>query len=305
MSRNRFGHEPLLSIEQIYDRNVAAEKLKHGTKYEQLAALVFQVLDSDLTIVHDVRLRGDQKKSLHQIDVHVTRADQSRRVLIECRDKKSGNKVGLDEARSFATVVRQLDAEGVMLTSSDFTQGARDLAEDEGLQLLTLRPFTQEDQEGRLMAIELTIETVMPIPDRIQVQPRDMASEERVGESLLVSLDATVVSGREEKTLGAILLRLMDAPLQGKVPQGQQIVRQEFDPPAVVEYEGTQIEIADLSLEYHVEVGETKIRIDAGARIAELVIRSLDGTFDRVIWNEELQQYVIDSTTKTVRRSRP
>jgi hypothetical protein len=33
-----------------YNRNVAAQQLKHGTKYEQLGALVFQVIDADATL---------------------------------------------------------------------------------------------------------------------------------------------------------------------------------------------------------------------------------------------------------------
>ena len=110
--------ENLSPIEQIYDRNVAAEKLKHGTKYEQLTALVFQSLDGSSEIVHDVKLRGDGKSTTHQIDVHITRSGKAGRVIIECRDKTDPNKIDLDEARSFATVIRQLSVTGIMVTLS-------------------------------------------------------------------------------------------------------------------------------------------------------------------------------------------
>jgi hypothetical protein len=49
-------------IEHIHDRLVAAEKLKSGTKYERLAALVFQILDRAACVVHDVELRGPARR---------------------------------------------------------------------------------------------------------------------------------------------------------------------------------------------------------------------------------------------------
>jgi hypothetical protein len=55
------------AIERIHDRFVAEETLKSGTKYEQLAALVFQVLDRSALIVHDVKLSGPGKEAEHQI----------------------------------------------------------------------------------------------------------------------------------------------------------------------------------------------------------------------------------------------
>lgn len=44
-------------IELIYSRLVAQEKLKSGTPYERLAAIVFSLL-TEKTTVHDMKLRG-------------------------------------------------------------------------------------------------------------------------------------------------------------------------------------------------------------------------------------------------------
>jgi len=72
-------------IERIYDRLVADEKLKSGTKYERLAALVFQTLDRGSLVVHDVTLSGPGKEAEHQIDVNaVNYAGKSR--LLQRRD---------------------------------------------------------------------------------------------------------------------------------------------------------------------------------------------------------------------------
>lgn len=54
------------NLDFVYDRLVADEKLKRGTKYERLTAIVFKILDSSAVVIHDVRLRAPGKKSVHQ-----------------------------------------------------------------------------------------------------------------------------------------------------------------------------------------------------------------------------------------------
>lgn len=286
-------------IEQIYDRNVAEEALKHGTTYERLTAFIFQTLDAAATVQHDVRLRGDGKKTKNQIDVHITRGGQSSRVIIECRDKTDPNKIGVNEARAFATVVRHMDARGIMVTTTDYTEGARDLADDEGVQLLTLRPFQDTDAEGRLIAIEVNIRVANPVPDSIVVKPVDESLD---GQQLPVNLAAPITGGNDNHaTLRDLIWSMMDAPLEGEVPSGSRISELTLDPPVTVDNDGQMVDIAAIQVHYHVEVSETRSRVDAGARIAELVVRTLDGSFDRVIWNEDLKRFELAPKTKIVR----
>jgi hypothetical protein len=287
-------------IEQIYDRNVAEEALKHGTKYERLTAFIFQTLDATATTVqHDVRLRGDGKKTKNQIDVWITNGGQRSRVIIECRDKTDPNKIGVDEVRAFATVVRHMDARGIMVTTTDYTHGARDLGDDEGIQLLTLRPFQDTDAEGRLIAIEVNIRVVNPVPDAIVIKPVDASLD---GQQLTVGLSAPVTgASNEHATIRDLIWSMMDAPLEGEVPSGNRSSELTFDPPVTVDNDGQMLDIAEIRVQYHVEVSETHSRVDAGARIAELVLRTLDGSFDRVIWNEDLKRFELDPKTKTVR----
>jgi hypothetical protein len=54
------------NLDLVYDRLVADEKLKRGTRYERLIAIVFKILDSSAVVIHDVRLRAPGKKSVHQ-----------------------------------------------------------------------------------------------------------------------------------------------------------------------------------------------------------------------------------------------
>lgn len=56
-------NRPADPIDLLYTEIVADEKLKHGTKYERLAALVFKQLRESDTVTHDVRLRGEGRRT--------------------------------------------------------------------------------------------------------------------------------------------------------------------------------------------------------------------------------------------------
>ncbi|WP_317951366.1 hypothetical protein, partial [Rossellomorea marisflavi] len=81
-------------MDTIYNEIIAEEKLKQGTKYEKLAAVVFKTLNQNDVVIHDLTLRGDGKKTGHQIDVTVQSpgSNEPKRILIECKDYDS--KVG-------------------------------------------------------------------------------------------------------------------------------------------------------------------------------------------------------------------
>lgn len=292
------SHEP--TAEQVYDRNVSADKLKHGTKYEQLTAFVFQHLDRDSTVLHDVRLHGDGKATVHQIDVHVNRGSDSRRAIIECRDKAPGNNVTLAEARSFATVVRHLGAIGIMVTTTGFTTGAVKLAQDEGLELLTLRPFTDEDMTGRLKAIDVVLRVVMPVPVHVAVELAEPPPGGAADTSQVLPMDAAIVSGSHRAKLRDLLGDLMEVPLDGEPPSGQQERSRSFSPPVVLATDDGPLHIERLSVTYRVEQSEQTVRVDAGTRVAELLLQSLDESKDRVVWDRDLQSYLADPSTRRV-----
>jgi hypothetical protein len=293
----------LSPIQQVYDRYVSTEKLKHGTKYEQLAALVFQVLEVDSSITHNVRLRGDGKETVHQIDVLLTRGSIATRAIIECRDKVEGNLVALDEARSFATVARQLNADGIIVTTTDFTQGAQSLARDEGLKLFTLRPFLPADQEGRLTRINVQMRVVQPTP--VDVRVSSPPESDIAPGNVPVEMDSAITSGSDAQTLRHLLAEQMDAPLEGEVPVGLQTSTRTFTPPVTVDVNGRVLKIDRLEVDYRIGVATHEFTIDAGERVAELILKPLDGSRDRVIWNNELRRYEVVRPSGLVTRRDP
>ena len=281
-------------IDLIYDRNVAAEKLKHGTKYERIAARVFQLLDNDATVIHDIRLRGPGKRTTHQIDVDITSNGRRGRIIVECRDKTPGHKISLAEARSFQTVISQLGAHGVMVTTTDYTKGAMDLAADEGIELLILRPFVQGDIEGRVTSIELHVTMRAPIPDSVRVGCPPGTPEGEIG-NVTVAGSALIVSGSEAgKNFSDFLMNMMDT--SGGESSTTLTAERKFDPPIVIDDGGHQFSIAEIAVDYRVHAASFTQRIEAGDKIAELVLRSLTGDFDRVIFDKDLQNFELDDS---------
>lgn len=148
-------------IEAVYDAAVAAEKLKDGTKYERLTAMVFKILLEDSYVVHDLRLRGDDKETLHQIDVVVSSGPSHapHRILVECKDYGKGTKVGMKEILAFnGRLVQFAGSRGVFVATVDYTAPACSYARDERITLVQLRAFMDSDSTGRRAQINVSLQ---------------------------------------------------------------------------------------------------------------------------------------------------
>lgn len=122
-------------VDLVYERLVADEKLKSGTKYERLAAIVFRLLTEQLT-VHDLRLKGDTGVP-HQIDAVI--GPEHKRVLIEAKDYE--RTVDLPIAVHFWGVVEDLKPdEAFIVTTRGFSGNATKYAKAKGIRLAVLRP---------------------------------------------------------------------------------------------------------------------------------------------------------------------
>lgn len=195
--------------------------------------------------------------------------------------------------------MRHLAAEGIIVTTTGFTAGAVDLAVDEELALFTLRPFLPADADGRVKKLVVTMRSVMPVPDKVQVAPAGATHTIADGD-LVVCMDSLVVSGSTVGTFRGLLCTLMPAPLDRDVSIGEQTNAQVFNPPVVVQYGDRQLELGEIAVKYHVEVGEHTFTVDAGKKVAELNLRSWDSSYDRVVWSHELQQYLVEPGTGIV-----
>jgi hypothetical protein len=157
------------SIDLVYDRLVAEEKLKSGSKYERLAAIVFRALTGNTTI-HDLRLRGESGVA-HQIDAVV--GLDNRRILIEAKDYDKP--VGLPIVRNFSAVIADIEPnDAYIVTTERFTRDAVKFAKAKGIQLAVLRPLRDEDWENLVRRVRLTIQMTAHRPAK-----RHMAAPSR------------------------------------------------------------------------------------------------------------------------------
>jgi len=148
----------------LHDRFYTILSKKLGTRYERLAAVVFRSLDQLGVVVHDMKLVGESGVS-HQIDVTIQSNDNSRRVLIECKDfDQSENKVGLDTIEKFWAVVSDLKPdETIVVSCIGFTQPAQQFAKAKHIKLAILREFRESDWENRVRRITIVLEVVSPV----------------------------------------------------------------------------------------------------------------------------------------------
>lgn len=302
-------------IDLIYDRHVAAEKLKHGTKYERLAAIVFKTLNRDDTVIHDLRLRGAGKRTAHQIDVTIERGGRRQRLIIECRHLFSSSrrsKIKLGAVRDFHSVVRAVEADGgLLLTTTGFTEPARTYAEEEGVQLGVLRPFEESDRAGRLMAIHNTVHLQAPGDFRVTTWlARDDAERERVqpllagvdGREYMIWLDETWFyddQGQPDELFSDALRPIVEnVPLELGPNSGEIL----FDQTRWIRLAGHLIAVRGFCWEQELSQATWSFTVGAGDKVAELLLKLLDGSFDGVIWDRDLSRFSINPDGEVVER---
>lgn len=304
------------AIELIYDEYVADEKLKHGTKYERLAAIVFKTLMHEHKVVHDLRLGGTGKRTKHQIDVTVERRDGRRlRLIIECRHLFASSRrstIDLDAVRSFASVVRDLQPDqGMMLTTVGYTNDARMFAEDEGIALGVLREFRDEDWEGRVREIRVRGDLSVPAPPAIAWIPRDENERERLRVALEkrdgVNISTAVnyfydADGDEIESLFEVL-----DPYFRRVQREQPNAasgRELFDEVRWVVVGGELVAVTGFEWEFPddaVEFSEEFV-IGVGDRVAKLLLQTIDGSLDFAIFDRDLMAFEVASDGEIVPR---
>jgi hypothetical protein len=287
-------------VDVVYDRNIAEDKLKAGTKYERLAALVFKVLNTKDHVAHDLRLRGDGKRTVHQIDVTIESEGRRGHVLVECRDYES-DKIDQDQVRAFFGAVSQLQpATGVMLTTVGYTKGALTFAEDENILLAKLRTFEDSDWDGRVRKIQLTtrlshagepeVSWLFADIPAAQLAQGQMLDREVVDPSVATYYDA---DGSPAGTLNELIAPWYEA-VQKRVPLDgtpELLGREEFDSPIWIKVGEHLLEVQGFRWRVAIHTAESTTSIGTGKAIAELVLSTVDGSWDRVITDLQLREW--------------
>lgn len=248
-------------VDLVYDRYLAVEKLKNGTKYERMAAVLFCVLEKQTTI-HDLRLRGSSGVA-HQIDAVV--GPEPKRIIIEAKDY--ADRVKLGTVRDFFGVVEDLAPDGAyVVTTEGFTAPAKKYAAAKGIRLGVLRVPRDGDLDGLVQSIVLTINmtTFHPGPVTwVAAEPDAAPSAVVETQQRVRPEDATLTyPDGTTRTMGAVLEEAW-GPAYAAVPLGEEreigdvvhlgqpaILRVPGNPPVAVSaftWEGRTMTIASTS----------------------------------------------------------
>lgn len=273
-------------IELIYNAAVADEKLKDGTKYERLTAIVFKILQESAHIIHDIRLHGDGKNTKHQIDVTISSdpAHQPQRILVECKDHAPGTKVGISEIRDFKGTLLQLKPDhAIFVATTEYTRSAKSYAREENINLVELRPFADDDQQEGSGEMDLTIHAyALGRPRTIDFK----ATGRRVDSPLAspIPLEPTPRDGapyynQNGVAQGMLSELLADWLLESAPHEAPTDGRQEHSGSHVLPrsiwlaLDGVLAEFASFDWKAPVLHGTTQVKVDVGNRIADLILR--------------------------------
>jgi len=295
------------NYDELHDKYHKILTTKSGTRYERLAALVFKALEDADTVIHDLKLVGDDPEVKHQIDVSIENNGTKKRIVIECKDfDTSVKKVGIDILRSFRSVIEDTKAdEGIVITCNGFTKPAQKYAKSKGIKLAILRIFKEYDMDGRIAKIIVGITTQIP-SDAIA----NIVLDEKDEDCWLSNLSTVgiadgvhdtdpvffVRSGKSEQ-FNTFLTRKMNDAINRTNPDTIQIK---------IPAEGWSIKVGNnlpmsfkgIIVTFGVDEEKHTIEVTSN-RVAELILSGL-GSVDLIIFGDQIKKYKINPDTGAV-----
>lgn len=294
----------------IYDKYVAEERLKNGTKFERLAAIVYKHLDKETVVIHDMCLRGDGKTAMHQIDVLIEKNSRKKRVLVEC--KNYSDVVGIGVIRDFYGAVHQLKPdEAIVVSSKGFTKGAQKFAKDEGIRLAVLREFRENDWQGRIKRFILHINLKIPTVLKVSWIWDDPETAEQIlkAKGIVNGLEQEVITDEEyfydrNRNIQGTYHDILDPLLQNiqlsdaGITNGQSLFRDLL----YVDLFGQLVSVK--GFEYELECEEEAVMhvIDDGHKVALLIIQMLDSPYGKAIFDTDLEQWTFDTSHEVIQK---
>ena len=301
--------------DELYERYDRLLSTKSGTRYERLAALVFKALHSDDAVIHDMKIAGAGDGVRHQIDVTIDQAGSTRRILLECKDFDiSRNKINLDIARSFRSVIEDTGAdEGWMVTCVGFTRDASAYAKSKGIKLLLLRVFEEKDMEGRIRKIHANVHLVFPANADVSIVWDEASDQEFKRQFALISnqdmvgVDDPVYVVTPEGRVQYV--QYLDDAMNEAIDLDAESDRVEGTKKKIaLPSNGQTMQIADgppipykgIVAKFDIAVETEKFDV-ASKRVAELLLKGF-GDSDQIIFGDQLERFTIDAETGEARR---
>jgi hypothetical protein len=149
-----------------------------GVSYEMLTEAVFSRLKSltsiGATVQRDVQISG-KSGATYQIDLVVDIPSEVLpfKALVQCKDW--GNRVKREQVMAFHSVLNDVAGQprGIFVTRSGFQAGAVEYGRHHGIELYELRAPKDEDWEGLVRSVELTMSLRAPRFENVRIVPDD------------------------------------------------------------------------------------------------------------------------------------
>lgn len=295
--------EKVSNIEQIYNILIAEEKLKNGSKYERLAAVVYKILNETDTVIHDLRLRGEGKSANHQIDVTIEKDGKSKRILIEC--KQYDKVVGISVIRDFYGAVSQIKPdEAFVVTTVGYTRGAINFARDENIKLAILREAKDADWDGLIRTIVINMTAIFMGTPKITWLAYDEVEKERVNKLFENRKDEvksirTVDQFFYDENFEAVsnYQDVMKPILNAaeRTPGELTKNRYEFNKKMFVMVEGYFVAIKGFEYEFSSFAYENQIIVDDGGKVATILYKVLESEDKVLLFDKEIEKWAFDN----------
>lgn len=134
---------------------------KKGTAYELIVSAALKLIDEKNQVFSDQRIRSAYSKQIYQLD-SLIKSEFS--TFVESKDYTDKNKpVGRPDVSKLAGALSDLNIDkGTVASATGFTKPAKEYAKASGqmtlgkeIDLLNIRPATEEDEKGRIKTIHL------------------------------------------------------------------------------------------------------------------------------------------------------
>ena len=292
------------TIADLHEALFGYRPAKLGTAYERISAVVLAVLGWE-QLVHDTTDRVEGKLAGHQLDVTGRHpSGEIRRLIIECKDW--GDEVGQDTLDHFVGVLAQVDNDaGAVLTTKGYTAGARDVAVDNDIALLRLRPFDPENPDQYIKSITFSFAPVGSVYSdwNVELQP---AAELPSGTSFQFALSGAdrlkTLDGAEAETLAEVIESQKTTLEPGAYPR-----RAEFsDGRLLASASGEEVPIAALAWTEQVVKSAPHVSKIEKPGEPVLVLEQLDGDGElesgRVVVDQDLFAWDLDEDGNVIPR---
>jgi len=278
--------------------------IKRGAGYELLVGAVLKILNKEASIANNVFVRSEYSADKFQSDILIEQEDST---FVEAKDYAS--KVGREDVQKLAGALLVVPQEkGMVATGGGFTRNAIQYVKDcqhnpsaKPIDLYIIRPSTEGDIKGRVT--EIHIKLIIESMDYAKAKFEPSFTEEaakifgemgfKKDEKLSFKFDGFYRSdGSVIETFRDLTSNKLVVDPQGGGYSGEWRYQ-----------EKTFIKVRDRLvpinyLAYHIPITLTKEKIVSKAGEPCILVRSNDGSIDKIISKEELKRIKFEKDEK-------